>query len=102
MASIPAFQAGCVGSSPTIRTMNKAVSETYITDTSFDWLERNFPIGCTVSAEFPEGTEIDCLGEIRAHFINLLNEPCATVKWDNGKEDDFNEAFLMKGPIIRV
>ncbi len=66
------------------------------------WLENNFPIGCTVSAEFPEGTEVSALGEVRAHFRNLLGEPCVTIKWDNGSENDFNESFLKKGPVIRV
>jgi hypothetical protein len=66
------------------------------------WIETNFPIGCTVTAEFPEGTEVVCLGEVRAHFTNILSEPGVTIKWDTGKEDDFNEDFLRKGPIVRV
>ena len=86
--------------------MNKALSETYVTDghpnMNPDWLEANFPIGCTVAViSVPSGNSA-LLGEVRAHFTNILNEHGVTIRWDNGKEDDFDEDFLRRGPIARV
>lgn len=76
------------------------------------WLENSFPIGCTVQLnQFMEyvawvlGGDRNAppqLGEVRAHFVNMLDEPCITVRWDDGKEEDFNESCLKTGYLLRV